>query len=211
MADPYRVCIVEDDDLVRDGLKQMVQTSSIFECVGDFSKAEDLILEMMELKPHLVLMDINLPGMSGIEAIKLVRRSGLVCHVMMLTVFDHTDTIFQALQAGATGYLLKKSTPQKVLEAMQDIMNGGSPMSGEIARKVVLSFQQPATSVKEEYNLSSREQEILDLLIKGFLYKEIAAKLFISLDTVRSHIRNIYRKLEVQSRSQAFLKSGRSL
>ncbi len=211
MAEVYSVCIVEDDDLVREGLRQMVESSSGFKCVGDFSKAEELIENLSILKPGLVLMDINLPGMSGIEAIKLIKSSGFVCHVMMLTVFDHTDTIFQALQAGATGYLLKKSSPQKVLEAMQDIMNGGSPMSGEIARKVVLSFQQPASNVKDEYNLSTREQEILDLLIKGYLYKEIAARLFISLDTVRSHIRNIYRKLEVQSRAQASIKSGRTL
>jgi DNA-binding NarL/FixJ family response regulator len=144
--------------------------------------------------------------MNGIECVVCIKNSFPEIQVMMLTVFDNTDEIFKSLAAGATGYLLKKTPPAKLLEAIRELVNGGSPMSGEIARKVVQTFSKPAQPPFPESALTAREQEILSYLSKGYLYKEIAAELFISIDTVRTHIRKVYQKLQVRTRTEALLK-----
>jgi DNA-binding NarL/FixJ family response regulator len=151
-------------------------------------------------------MDINLPGINGIECIVRLRELHLPMQFIMLTVFEDADAIFQSLSAGATGYLLKQTPPAKLLEAIQDVYRGGSPMSGEIARKVVMSFQHPSSTPGTSNGLTKREEEILSYLVKGYFYKEIAGALFISVETVRTHIRNIYEKLQVRTRSEAILK-----
>jgi DNA-binding NarL/FixJ family response regulator len=154
------------------------------------------------------LFDVNLPGMSGIDCIQRLKILHPRMQMMVLTVYDNTDTIFQALKAGATSFLLKSTPPEKVIEAIEDVFNGGSPISSQIARKVIEAF-----TVKEKTNeyfqeLSKREQEILEQLSKGYRYKEIADQLFLSIETVRTHIRNIYEKLQVNSRVEALKKTG---
>jgi DNA-binding NarL/FixJ family response regulator len=151
-------------------------------------------------------MDINLPGMSGIECIICIKNSWPEVQVMMLTVFDNSEEIFKSLSAGATGYLLKKTPPAKLLEAIRELAAGGSPMSGEIARKVVQTFARPVFHSVSSVSLTPREEEILSYLSKGFLYKEIASELFISIETVRTHVRKIYQKLQVRTRTEALLK-----
>jgi DNA-binding NarL/FixJ family response regulator len=152
-------------------------------------------------------MDINLPGMSGIECTRALKAANPAMPIMMLTVYENDEQIFESLKAGATGYILKKTPPAKLLESLEDLHRGGAPMSGLIARKVVTAFQRVIPSAKETENLSKREQEILSHLAKGYRYKEIADALFISVETVRTHLRNIYDKLHVRSRAEAVLKA----
>jgi DNA-binding NarL/FixJ family response regulator len=156
--------------------------------------------------PDVVLMDINLPGINGIECITRLKEQNLPMLFIMLTIFEDADAIFQSLSAGASGYLLKQTPPAKLLEAIQDVYQGGSPMSREIARKVIQSFQHSFSETTMEYILTKREEEILLYLIKGLLYKEIADKLSIGVETVRTHIRHIYEKLQVRTRSEAIVK-----
>lgn len=200
------VAIVEDEDEVREGLAVLINGSEGFRCAQRYSTAEKALPDILKNKPDVVLMDINLPGMSGIECIRQlqVHRPGLP--IMVLSVYDDDEKIFESLKAGARGYLLKKTPPAKLLEAVADLHNGGSPMSSRIARKVVQSFQTVGPSTKETENLSKREHEILFYLAKGYRYKEIADTLFISIETVRTHLSNIYEKLHVRSRSEAVLK-----
>jgi DNA-binding NarL/FixJ family response regulator len=206
MQDEIEVMIVEDDKAVREGLRLLIDGSEGYKCVAACGSAEDALEEISKHQPHVVLMDINLPGMNGIECVVGIKNSWPAIQVMMLTVFDNTDEIFKSLTAGATGYLLKKTPPAKLLEAIKELVDGGSPMSGEIARKVVQTFARPVNHHFPEANLTTREEEILAYLSKGFLYKEIAAALFISLETVRTHIRNIYQKLQVRTRTEALLR-----
>jgi DNA-binding NarL/FixJ family response regulator len=203
---PLRIAIVEDDKTVRDGLQMLLNGSPGFTCVAAYCNGEDAVSGLPDLNPDVVLMDINLPGMSGIECILALKEMDLSMQFIMLTVFENTDAIFQSLSAGATGYLLKQTPPARLLEAIQDVYRGGSPMSGEIARKVVQSFQHPVPASGTSNGLTKREEEILSYLVKGFFYKEIAGLLFISTETVRTHIRNIYEKLQVRTRSEAILK-----
>jgi DNA-binding NarL/FixJ family response regulator len=200
------VAIVEDEDEVREGLAVLINGSEGFRCIQTFSSAESALPEISKNKPDVVLMDINLPGMSGIECISKLKASRPDLPIMVLTVYDDDEKIFESLRAGASGYLLKKTPPAKLLEAILELHNGGSPMSSSIARKVVEAFQTMAPSSEEAQNLSKREQEILSCLAKGYRYKEIAETLFISVETVRTHLRNIYEKLHVRSRSEAVLK-----
>jgi DNA-binding NarL/FixJ family response regulator len=200
------VAIVEDEDEVREGLAVLINGSEGFRCIQTYSSAESALPEILKNKPNVVLMDINLPGMSGIECISKLKVSRPDLPIMVLTVYDDDEKIFESLRAGASGYLLKKTPPAKLLEAMLDLHNGGSPMSSSIARKVVEAFQTMGPSSEEAQNLSKREQEILSCLAKGYRYKEIADTLFISIETVRTHLRNIYEKLRVRSRSEAVLK-----
>jgi DNA-binding NarL/FixJ family response regulator len=202
---PVRVALVEDDRTVREGLQILLNGSPGFTCLATYSNGEDAVAGLPVVNPDVVLMDINLPGISGIECIIRLKELNLPILFIMLTVFENTDAIFQSLSAGAAGYLLKQTPPAKLLEAIQDVYRGGSPMSGEIARKVVRSFQrtpEPETSI----GLTEREKEILSYLIKGYFYKEIAAELFIGVETVRTHIRHIYEKLQVRTRSEAIYK-----
>ncbi len=203
---PISVSIVEDIKEIREGLCALIDGSEGFECINSFSNAESALKGIIENQPDVVLMDIGLPGMSGIDCIRRLKLKKPELQIIMLTVYEDNDHIFNALTAGASGYLIKKTPPAKLLEAIQDIHNGGSPMSGQIARKVIGAFQSMNKSSNETGNLTSREQEILSYLAKGFRYKEIAEKLFISIETVRTHLRNIYEKLHVRSRTEAVLK-----
>jgi DNA-binding NarL/FixJ family response regulator len=205
MPEPIRIMIVEDDEAVREGLSILINGSDGYICQAACGSAEEALDEISHHQPQVVLMDINLPGMNGIECVVCIKNAWPEIQVMMLTVFDNTDEIFKSLTAGATGYLLKKTPPAKLLEAISELVSGGSPMSGEIARKVVQTFARPVNPRIPESNLTPREEEILSYLSKGFLYKEIAAELFISIETVRTHIRKIYQKLQVRTRTEALL------
>ncbi len=209
MPAEIRVMIVEDDAAVRDGLRLLISGSEGYSCIAACASAEDALEEISGQKPDVVLMDINLPGMNGIECVVHIKNNWPHIQVMMLTVFDNTDEIFRSLTAGATGYLLKKTPPAKLLEAISEVYNGGSPMSGEIARKVVQTFLKPAIHEVPDARLTAREEEILTYLSKGYLYKEIASELFISIETVRTHIRKIYQKLQVRTRTEALLRCMR--
>jgi DNA-binding NarL/FixJ family response regulator len=200
------VAIVEDEDNVRKGLAALINGSEGFRCVTTYSSAEKALPEILKNKPNVVLMDLNLPGMSGIECIRRLKAHQPALPIMVLTVYEDDEKIFESLRAGASGYLLKKTPPAKLLEAILDLQNGGSPMSSSIARKVVQTLQAMGPSSKEAENLSKREHEILAYLAKGYRYREIADALFISIETVRTHLRNIYEKLHVRSRSEAVLK-----
>jgi len=205
-AEPdIRIAVVEDDKTVREGLTMLLNGSTGYACCAAYGSGEEALEGVPVTQPDVVLMDINLPGINGIECILRLKEQGLQAQFIMLTVFEDSDAVFQSLSAGATGYLLKQTPPAKLLEAIKEIHNGGSPMSGEIARKVVLSFQHPVSSTHAE-GLTKREEEILGYLAKGYLYKEIAGELFISVETVRTHIRNIYEKLQVRTRTEAILK-----
>jgi DNA-binding NarL/FixJ family response regulator len=203
---PIRIAVVEDDHTVREVLEILLNGSPGFSCVAVYGSGEDAVAGLPALNPDVVLMDINLPGISGIECILQIREKHLPMLFIMLTVFEDSDAIFQSLSAGASGYLLKQTPPVKLLEAIQDVYDGGSPMSREIARKVVKSFQPRNSTVSSDINLTKREEEILSFLVKGLLYKEIAGKLFIGVETVRTHIRHIYEKLQVRTRSEAIYK-----
>ena len=203
---PIRIAVVEDDKMVREVLEILLSGSPGFSCVAAYGNGEDALTGLPEVSPDVVLMDINLPGINGIECIIRLKELGLPMLFIMLTIFEDADAIFQSLSAGASGYLLKQTPPAKLLEAIQDVYQGGSPMSREIARKVIQSFQHPAANYVTENILTKREEEILTCLVKGLLYKEIASLLFIGVETVRTHIRHIYEKLQVRTRSEAIVK-----
>lgn len=201
-----KVSIVEDDHQIRNALEIMLRSFVNIHHISSHSNAESFIKDLDSLLPDVVIMDIGLPGMDGISCVKQLKLSHPRMQFLMCTVFEEEEKIFDALCAGATGYLIKNSPPNKFLEAIHDIHNGGSPMSASIARKVVLSFRQRSQPSEEFNQLSQREKEVLQLLAKGLRYKEIAAQLFISQETVRTHIRNIYEKLQVESRTEAINK-----
>jgi len=197
--------IVEDDLEILKGIKQVFQLSEEFVVIATFNNAEDFINNVDELMPDVVLMDIGLPRMSGIECVEKLKPKYPQIQFLMCTNFDDDEKVFEALSAGANGYVLKNAEIQSIIEAVSEVYRGGSPMSRSIARKVIESFH--SHQLKEiKYNLSKRESEILDWLSKGRRYKEIAELLFISTETVRTHIRNIYGKLQVQSRTDAINK-----
>ena len=201
-----RVSIVEDNARVRSGLEKLLSVSPGFQCLSVHPTAESAIAALPAEKPDVVLMDINLPGMSGVDCVRQLKPVLPQTQVVMLTVYENTDLIFKALSAGASGYLLKQTPPADLLAAMRDVHKGGSPMSSHIARKVVASFQRSDSSAKELESLTTREQEVLEHLARGFLYKEIADAMSISYDTVHTHIRKIYEKLHVRSRTEAVAK-----
>lgn len=200
------VAIVEDNDKIREGLAALIDGSDGFRCKAKFETAEDALRKISAENPDVILMDIILPGMSGIECLVRLKEILPSVQVMMLTVYEDDDVIFKSLVAGATGYILKRTPPAELLEAIKEIYSGGSPMSDQIARKVVQAFQEMGKSSKETENISERENEILSYLSKGYHDKEIADKLFLSVKTVRTHLRNIYKKLHVRSRIEAVLK-----
>lgn len=201
---PIKVAIVEDDAQIREGLAFLISNSGGLKCVGTYPNAETALEHIPAQHPDVVLMDVQLPGMSGIECISRLKSKMPGLQIMMLTVFDDPDRIFRSLKAGASGYLVKKTPPAQLVEAIRDLHRGGSPMSGQIARRVVELFQQPLPGTEK---LTGREREILDFLTRGFLYKEIALETGISVETVRTHIRNIYQKLHVRTRTEAILKT----
>jgi DNA-binding NarL/FixJ family response regulator len=196
------ICIVEDNKDIRQALEQIIKMSDGYACVGSFENAEDALTGIPELHPKVVLMDINLGGMSGIECVRLLKPKNPDILFMMCTVYEEDEKIFEALRAGANGYILKKTAPAKLLEAIKELNEGGSPMSSQIARKVVAAFQNKPSD-NSLATLSNREKEILELLAKGLLYKEISAQLCISQETVRKHVYHIYEKLHVSNRIEA--------
>lgn len=204
------VCIVDDTKDIRSALEQIVTMSEGYRLLGSFGSAEEAHLQIPELKPNIVLMDINLgEGESGIDVVRQLKADYPDILFMMCTVYEDDEKIFEALKAGASGYILKKTAPHKLLEAIRELQEGGAPMSSQIARKVVAAFQHKAanTTIDNSLNtLSNREKEILELLAKGMLYKEIAASLFISQETVRKHVYHIYEKLHVNNRVEAINK-----
>lgn len=199
------VAIIEDIKEIKEGLALLIGSSDGFTCVKTFSSGEEALAGLPGSCPDVVLMDIHLPGISGIEAVRLLKTKCPSTQFIMSTVYEDDENIFESLKAGASGYLLKKTAPSKILDSITEVYHGGSPMTSQIARKVIASFQQK-NSIDEAEELTQREKEILKLLAKGLRYKEIAADLNISLDTVRSHTRHIYEKLQVQSRTEAINK-----
>src|SRR5262245_48749965 len=201
------VVLVEDDPYFCDLVLHALSREEHIEVIGVHHRAEDALREIPRSNPDVVLMDIVLPGMDGIDGVRKLKALNPAQLVVMLTAYDDDELIFQALRAGANGYLIKPTTPVELLAALKDVHTGGAPMSSSIARKVVQSFHQgqSASSPREE-NLSRRESEILDLLATGYAYKEIADRLGISYETVCTHVRSVYRKLQVQSRAQATFK-----
>jgi len=200
------VSIVEDDARVRASLARLIDGTPGFRCVSNHSSAEDALKEIPKFKPNVVLMDINLPGINGVECSRQLKPQLPGTQIIMLTVYQNTEHIFNALAAGATGYMLKQTPPLELVAAIKEVNAGGSPMSGHIARKIVQSFQQPVSNSPEAQSLSPREAEVLDLLAKGFLYKEIAESMKVTYATVHTHIRHIYEKLHVRSRTEAVAK-----
>jgi len=203
------VAIVEDEDDVRNGLAVLINGSEGFRCAQRYTSAEQALPAILRNSPDVLLVDINLGGMSGIECTRRLKAHRPGLPIMVLTVYDDDEKIFESLKAGASGYLLKTTPPARILEAIVDLQNGGSPMSSRIARKVVQTFQTTGEPPNDTENLSKREHEILFYLAKGYRYKEIADALFISVETVRTHLRNIYEKLHVRSGSEAVLKMHR--
>jgi DNA-binding NarL/FixJ family response regulator len=212
VVEPIRVALVEDDARIRASLISLFELADGYRCVNAFGSAEDALAGSAADIADVVLMDINLPGRSGIECVSELKRRNPALLLVMLTVYEDADKIFAALRAGASGYLLKRTPPAELLEAIRDVVEGGSPMSSLVARKVVASFQEAARPrsaspvASPMPSLTPREREILDALSKGLLYKEIADRLGIGTTTVRTHLRNIYDKLQVQTRTEAVVR-----
>ncbi|MDZ4757588.1 MAG: response regulator transcription factor [Bacteroidota bacterium] len=203
---PIKTSLVEDDPDLQKSMVEILKSYPDIDLVSVFSSAEDCIENIANNIPEVVLMDINLPGLSGIECVTLLKIKYPAIHFMMCTVYEHDDAIFDSLCAGATGYILKTTPPDEILKSILDIKAGGSPITPSIARKVIKAFNTMRAPADELALLSPREKEILEYLSKGYRYKEIGSLLNISTETVRTHIRNIYEKLQVQSRTEALNK-----
>jgi DNA-binding NarL/FixJ family response regulator len=207
-----RIAVFEDNKLVRDSFEAILNGTDGFICTGSFSSCNNLIHDIKRSQPDVILMDIEMNGMNGIDATKKIKQEFPSIKILIQTVFEDDDKIFSAICAGASGYMLKKTTPAKLIEAIQEVYNGGAPMSPGVATKVLYLFQKfapPAqiATTNESGNLSKREKEILLLMMEGDNYHIIADKCFISYDTVRTHVRSIYKKLHVASVNQAIVKA----
>jgi hypothetical protein len=205
------ISIVEDNDKLRGTLAKVIGRAEGFRLASDYANAEDALADLPKIKPDAVLMDINLPGINGVECVRQLKSLLPQTQVMMLTVYEDTENIFNALAAGANGYMLKRTPTKDLIAAIREMQRGGSPMTTHIARLVVQSFQKPvsagqAATHRELSELSEREQQVLDLLVQGLIYKEIAEKLGISYETVHTYIRRIYEKLQVRTRTEAVAK-----
>ncbi len=205
------VSLVEDNDQLRGTLAKVIARAEGFRFLSDYGSAEEALADLPKVKPDVVLMDINLPGMNGVECVRRLKTVLPQTQVMMLTVYEDTENIFNALAAGASGYMLKRTPTRELIEAIREMNCGGSPMTTHIARLVVQSFQKPAApaapaSGGDLSELSEREQQVLDLLAQGLIYKEIAEKLNIGYETVHTYIRRIYEKLQVRTRTEAVAK-----
>jgi len=203
---PIKVCIVEDLKEVRDGIISLLTLDERFEVLCGYENAETATEELPAWQPDIVIMDINLSGMTGIECIKKVKAICPNTQFIMFTIFEDDEKVFEALSAGASGYLLKKTPVGKIVDALAELHEGGSPMSTQIARKVIQSLQKHNESAEESKLLTNKEHEVLHLLSQGHLYKEIAVKLNISISTVKKHLHNIYQKLHVNNRTEAINK-----
>jgi DNA-binding NarL/FixJ family response regulator len=207
---PISISIVEDNDQLRATLAKVIARADGFRFATDYASAEDALADLPKVKPDVVLMDINLPGINGVECVRKLKALLPQTQVMMLTVYEDTENIFNALAAGANGYMLKRTPTKELVEAIREMQRGGSPMTTHIARLVVQSFQKaaaPAPAPGDDLSvLSEREQQGLDLLAQGLIYKEIAEKLSIGYETVHTYIRRIYEKLQVRTRTEAVAK-----
>lgn len=199
-----KVALFEDNPQLREGLSMLIGGTEGYQVLASFKDANNIIEDLRKNMPDIVLMDIDMPGISGIEAVKLIRANFPAVKVLMLTVFDDNKNIFEALKSGANGYILKKTQPAKLLEYISDAYNGGAPMTASVATQVLDMFAKMDNNyTNTDYNLSEREKQVLQLLVNGYSYKMIAAEMFIAIDTVRSHIKKIYEKLHVNSKSEA--------
>jgi len=204
---PITVSIVEDLDEVRQALERLIRQSEKFYLAGSFNNAELAEKNVPLQPPDIVIMDINLPGISGIECVKRIKEKCNDTQFIMFTIYEEDEKVFEALKAGAHGYLLKKTSKEKLLEALEELHNGGSPMSTNIARKVIEAFEKKDRPAEEVDSLTNKEKQILHLLAKGFLYKEIANQLHSTRNTIKQHIHHIYEKLHVQNRTEALNKA----
>ncbi len=203
-----KVAIFEDNKMLRESLQQLINNAEDMACTGTFSDANKLLRNMQMANPDVVMMDINMPGLSGIEAVQVIKEKFPQVNILMQTVFEDNDKIFAAICAGASGYMLKKTAPQKMIEAIRETYLGGAPMTASVAVKVLQMFRSQSISEQKEFiDLSEREKEILALLVKGKSYKAVASDCFISIDTVSTHVRHIYEKLYVHSKSEAVAKA----
>jgi len=203
-----KVAIFEDNKMLRESLEQLINSAEDMVCTGTFFDANRLERNMQIANPDIVMMDINMPGMSGIEAVQIIKEKFPQVQILMQTVFEDNDKIFAAICAGASGYMLKKTPPQKMIDAIRETYNGGAPMAASVAIKVLQMFRLQTKAEKNEFiDLSIREKEILALLVKGKSYKGVASECFISIDTVSTHVRHIYEKLHVHSKSEAVAKA----
>lgn len=200
------IAIVEDDSNLRESFLETLNDSNRWTVTGCFGRGETALIELPRKQPEACIVDIQLPGLSGIQLLRRLKPLCPATQFVVVTVFEDTDRVFEALAAGASGYVLKVDIGRKLMEALDDVVAGGSPMSSGIARKVVGYFQKPAEQSGEDFNLTARERETLELLAKGYLYKEIASELGIKLETVNFHLGKIYRKLHVRTRTEAVLK-----
>ncbi len=202
-----KVSIVEDDEGIRTSLSALIRRSPSFRLVGDYPDAETALKEIPQRLPDVVLMDINLPGMNGVECVRQLKATVPGVQFLMLTVYEDSDSLFNSLKAGASGYLLKRTASAKLLEAIRDVHVGGSPMTPQLARRVVQFFSIPSDGGSSPMaQLTPGEKDFLDQLAKGYAYKEIADRMKISIDTVRSYVRTVYEKLHVHSRTEAVVK-----
>ena len=203
-----KVIMFDDNDSLRDSITMLLQDTEDFTLVDSYAHCLDVIDNIKQTQPDVVIMDIDMPGMNGIEGVRLIRKNFPTVQILMLTVFDDDEKVFAAIKAGAGGYILKNAEPKNLLSAISEVYNGGAPMTPGIARKVLYQFQhlQP-DEVKEDYRLSAREKEVLALLVDGLSYKMIASKLKITYDTVRAHMKKIYEKLHVTSMTEAVAKA----
>lgn len=202
-----KVIIFDDNDSLRDSVAMLLQDNADFTLVGSYSHCLDLVENIMGTKPDVAIMDIDMPGMNGIEGVKLIRKNFPTLQILMLTVFDDDEKVFAAIKAGASGYILKNAEPNNLLHAISEVYNGGVPMAPGIARKVLYQFQSILPDEQKDYHLSMREKEVLGLLVDGLSYKMIAGKLNITYDTVRAHMKKIYEKLHVASMTEAVAKA----
>jgi len=199
-----KICIYEDNKQLRDSLALLIESSGDFKLQGAFGNCMNVVDDYRKNKPDVILMDIDMPGKTGIKGLIELRAAGIVdVKVLMLTVFDDNDNVFEAVKNGANGYLLKKTAPPHILEYLVEAYEGGAPMSSSIATQVLKMFSEVYRQKNDSYNLSDREREVLKSLVKGYSYKMIAEELFISIDTVRSHIKKIYEKMHVNSKTEA--------
>ncbi len=201
-----KVIIFDDNDSLRDSVAMFLQDTADFTLAGSYSHCLDVTENIKDTKPDVVIMDIDMPGMNGIEGVKLIRKNFPTVQILMLTVFDNDEKVFAAIKAGAGGYILKNAEPKNLLQAISEVYNGGAPMTPGIARKVLHQFQTILPEVEKDFHLSMREREVLSLLVDGLSYKMIAGKLNITYDTVRAHMKKIYEKLHVHSATEAVAK-----
>jgi len=202
-----KVLIYEDNPQLREGLTMLIDGSEGYKVLAAYKNCLNAVDEVEAFNPDVVLMDIDMPGRTGIEALKLIREGNKDVKVLMLTVFDDNKNVFEAIRSGANGYILKKTPPSRLLEYIAEAATGGAPMTASIASQVLKMFSEVHRIGNDDYNLSDREKQVLQLLVNGYSYKMIAAEMFIAIDTVRSHIKKIYEKLHVNSKSEAVAKA----